>query len=108
MALADTDKAMTWLARFEKGDQSAALDLISSILEIPYHDFVNGLMGLIHARSKQIDGPIALYAEREVKAWREIPNRLFKENRSKPRRAFGSNIKPVSPCPSPKSRMRLK
>jgi hypothetical protein len=54
-------------------------------------------MGLIHARSKQIDGPIALYAEREVKAWREIANRLFKENRSKPRRAFGSNITGFAP-----------
>jgi hypothetical protein len=97
MALADTEKTTTWLTRFEKGDQSAAFDLTNSILEVSYHDFMNGLMGLILVRSKRADGPIALYAEREIKAWRGIPNRLFKETKSKPRRASGSSVQPVSP-----------
>jgi hypothetical protein len=95
MTLANTDKAMRWLTRFEKGDQSDARDLINSILEVSYHDFMNGLTELILVRSKCGAGPIGLYAERQIKAWRGIPNRLFKEGRSKPRKATGTGVQKV-------------
>lgn len=97
MTLLDTDKAMKWLTQFEKRDQSDARDLISSILEVSYHDFMNGLSELILVRSKCGAGPIGLYAEREIKAQGGIPNRLFKETRSKPRRATGTGIQAVFP-----------
>ena len=97
MVLADTDKTTTWLAQFEKGNRLAALDLINSIVEVSYHEFMDGLTQLILARSKCADRPIGLCAEREIKAWRGIPNRLFKESKSKPRQASGSSVQPVFP-----------
>ena len=35
-------------------------------------------------------GLLGLYVEREVKKWNGTPNRLFRENRRKPRRAEGN------------------
>jgi hypothetical protein len=58
---------------------------------------MNELTSLIRARSEEVDGPIALYAEREVKVRLGIPHRLFKENKGKPRHAYGSSVQPVSP-----------
>lgn len=100
MPLADTHETTTWLAQFEKSDRSAALDLIKGIAEVSYHEFMDSLTQLILARSKCADRPIGLYAEREIKAWRGIPNRLFKETKSKPRHASGSSVQPVFPIRS--------
>lgn len=97
MALAETEKAIAWLAQFRKSDQAHAAELINAMLQVSYHDFMNELTSLIRARSEEVDGPIALYAEREVKDRLGIPHRLFKENKGKPRRAFGSSVQPVSP-----------
>lgn len=97
MALADTKEAIAWLAQFKKSDRSHAAELVNAILQVAYHDFMNELKSLIRARSKEADGPIALYAEREVKTRLGIPHRLFKESERRPRRAVGSSIQPVCP-----------
>ncbi len=97
MGIGDTDKGIGWISRFQATDQSCATELINSIVEVSYNDFMNDLTSLIVARSKQVEGPIGLYAEREVKGRLGVPNRLFKESRRKPKRAYGSSIPPVLP-----------
>lgn len=97
MALADQKEAIAWLAQFMKSDRPQVAELLNSILQVAYHDFVNDLKSLIRRRSKDSNGPIALYAEREVKKRLGIPHRLFKESNKVPKRAVGSSILPVAP-----------
>jgi len=97
MVLANTEAAIAWLAQFKKSDQARAAQLINAILQVSYQDFMNELTSLIRARSEDVDGPIALYAEREVRVRLGVPQRLFNETSAKPRRAFGSSVQPVSP-----------
>jgi len=98
MTLADSKEAISWLARFQgEDDRAHAIELINSILQVSYNDFMNELASLILARSEAVGGPVALYAEREVRARLGVPNRLFRESRGKPRRASGGSVHPVSP-----------
>ena len=51
--------------------------------------------GLHEARC--VDGPIALYAERELGRRLGVPHRLFKESKGKVKRAYGVGPQPVRP-----------
>lgn len=49
---------------------------------------------MIICQAQNINGPVGLYAERELPYRYGIPHRLFKENRTTPRRLFepGSSL----------------
>ena len=64
-----------------------------------HNEFVAGLRQLIINRSNDVDGMVALFAEREVKRGKNrIPHRLYREPyRKKKRRAYGMGPQPVQP-----------
>lgn len=59
--------------------------------------FAERLKELIVKRVSDGRGPVGLYVERELRGMRGIPNRLFKETRTKRKRAYGVGPKPVDP-----------
>ena len=96
--LSETDDAINWLGQFQTRDQSTAVKLLDSMRLVSHDDFFNGLHDLVASRASALDGPVGLYAEREIRKYRGIPNRLFKETkRKKKRRAFGHGPRPVAP-----------
>jgi hypothetical protein len=84
------ERVQKWLDQFASGDRSLAEELLSSLLLVSRDDFNDQLRALILERAAEVDGVVALYAERELRHRLGIPNRLFKESARKPRRAEGS------------------
>jgi len=96
--LSDTDAAIEWLRQFDPDDQSGAVALIDSMLLVNHAEFVSRLRALVLRRAARVEGRIGLYAEREIRTYRKIPNALFKQRREKRRRrAFGRGPEPVKP-----------
>ncbi len=93
--------AINWLSQFEMGDRQLATQLLKSLELVSRDDFADGLRKLIIERANATLGPIALYAEREIRCRKKIPNRLFKESRGKRKRACGASgplaVKPTKP-----------
>lgn len=58
-------------------------------------DFAERLRKLIIARGNAIVGPVGLYAERELRKYKGVPNRIFKQCDKKPMRAIGIGPAPV-------------
>ena len=71
--------------------------MLERFLLVSRDDFGEGLRRLILARAKDGGTPIGLYPEREIKKWKGIPNRLFKETTGKVKRAYGVGPPPVAP-----------
>jgi len=88
-------RIIEWLAQFDLSDQPIAARLLSDILIVDASELVAGLRAVILDFAEQHPGPIALYAERHIRRQRGTPNRLFKESRKRPRRAFGNGPPPV-------------
>jgi hypothetical protein len=65
---------------------------------VSHSEFLERLRALVIQRAEDVNGPIALYAEREIRKDRGTPNRLFKEDRN--RRAHGDGPEPVKPTKS--------
>ena len=84
-----------WLSQFDLADQPAASLLLTSIQTVSADEFTAGLTTALNVFKAANNGPIALYSERHIRRWRGEPNRLFKETRTKHRRAFGDGPAPV-------------
>ena len=98
LKLSQTGKGIDWLKQFDPDDQGDAAKLIDHMRLVSHQEFAEQLQSLIIERAKAVDGPIGLYAEREIRKWKGVPNRLFKEQRgNKNRRAYGVGPQPVSP-----------
>ncbi len=96
MTLSQTDVVSPWLRQFSIDDQHKATQLLDSMVLVNQVDFSNRLHDLVLRHANQIDGPIGLYAEREIQHRFGIPHRLFKEpHRSRNRRATGKATQKV-------------
>lgn len=85
-----TDQAQKWLTQFDIGDRAIAEQLLAATVLVSRDQFHDQLRELILANAKEIDGSVALYAERELRHRHGVPHRLFKESSRLPRRAEGS------------------
>ncbi len=89
-------KIVEWLAQFELNDQPSAAKLLSEIKTVSADELTAGLRSAILDIANLRSGPVALYAERHIRRHpKSGPNRMFKESRSRPRRAYGYGPPPV-------------
>ncbi len=85
-----------WLAQFELDDQPIGAKLLSELLTVSADELATGLRAVILNIAQARSGPVALYAERHIRRHpKSGPNRMFKESRSRPRRADGHGPPPV-------------
>ena len=88
-------RVIEWLAQFVTADQPVAENLLSNILTVGADDLIQGLREVIRTIADERPGPVALYSERHIRHLKGRPNRLFKETRTKQRRAHGNGPVPV-------------
>jgi hypothetical protein len=96
-SLSRTQQGIDWLRQFKHGDQADAAALLDQIKLVSRDALATQLQSLATARAQLVAGPVALYAEREVRKWKGEPHRLFKEKRGKVKRAFGPGPRQVDP-----------
>ncbi|MBO9434512.1 hypothetical protein J7394_09870 [Ruegeria sp. R13_0] len=91
-------RVVEWLGQFDLEDQPTCAKLLSELLTVSADELTSGLRAVISEIAKKSSGPIALYAERHIRRHpKSGPNRMFKESRSRPRRAEGHGPAPVPP-----------
>jgi hypothetical protein len=86
---------MAWLRQFALRDQKLAADLLEVFCFVSRDEFATGLRERVMHEARSINGPIALYAERELGHRLGIPHRLFNESKGKVKRAYGVGPQPV-------------
>lgn len=86
-----------WLGQFDEKYQVTAADLLGAVRLVSRDAFVTDLRLLIAQRIAEGPGPIGLYAEREIRKTRGIPNAIFQRTRAKCSRAVGDGPVPVEP-----------
>lgn len=97
ISLLDTEPVQSWLRQFSLHDQRLAADLLEAFCFISRDEFATGLKKLVISQAKLIDGPIALYTERELDGSEDKSSRLFYEPEGSPRRAYGNGPLPIQP-----------
>ncbi|WP_220377491.1 hypothetical protein [Paraburkholderia sp. BL6669N2] len=95
MSVLDSQAAKIWLRQFALRDQKLAADLLGVFRFVSRDEFASGLTDQVMHQAQFIDGPIALYAERELGHRLGVPHRLFKESTGKVKRAYGVGPQPV-------------
>jgi hypothetical protein len=65
--LALTERGISWLAQFKAEHRDTAARLLSALTLVSHSAFERGMLGLIELRAAAFDGPIGLFAMREVK-----------------------------------------
>ncbi len=93
----DSEAGMAWLRQFAVRDQRLAADLLEVFCFVSRDEFATGLRERVLHEARRVDGPIALYAERELGHRLGVPHRLFKESEGKVKRAYGVGPQPVKP-----------
>lgn len=93
----ESEEGMAWLRQFALHDQKLAADLLEVFCFVSRDEFATGLRKQILREAERINGPIALYAERELRHRLGVPHRLFKEATGKVKRAYGVGPQPVKP-----------
>ena len=96
-AFLKAEPTLAWLGQFAPEDQSTAVALLRAMKLVSRDAFAEGLRALLLARLSEGNLPIGVYVEREVRHRHGVPFRLFKESRTKVRRAFGIGPPPVQP-----------
>jgi len=89
-ALISDSNVQSWLQQFHLGDRSLAKSLLEAFILVSRDDFIVNLRAMLISEAKDVDGRVALYAERELGHRFGIPHRLFKETKGKKRRACGA------------------
>jgi hypothetical protein len=84
------------MEQFAVDHQRFAAALLDAMVTVSGQEFLEDLKSLILSLAKS-GTPIALYAEREVRKWKGIPNRLFRETNGRVKRAIGVGPSPVKP-----------
>ena len=92
-----SEDGRAWLRQFALRDQKLAADLLEAFCFVSRDEFATGLMKQVLHEARRVDGPIALYAERELRHRLGVPHRLFKESTGKVKRAHGVGPQPVKP-----------
>jgi hypothetical protein len=68
------------------------------MLLVSHDAFFDGMRDLVLERAEAHNGKIGLYAEREIRAYKGVPNRLFRERPTKGSlRAHGGGPRPIQP-----------
>lgn len=88
---------MAWIGQFDRRDQHRANSLLRLFRLVSRDEFVDGLRDEVSRQAARVDGPVALYAERELGHRLGVPHRLFKESGGKHKRAKGVGPQPVKP-----------
>ncbi len=98
-SLSKTEEGIEWIKQFSVDDQVLACRLLDTITLVNNDEFVAALRQRIIDKTKDVNGMVALYAEREVrKGKNKVLHRLYKEPyRKKNRRAYGMGPQPVMP-----------
>jgi len=98
--LSETEEGIEWIKQLRLDDQLLGCNLLNAVTLVSHDEFVAGLRQLIIDKSKNVNGMVALFAEREVKRGKNrVPHRLYKEPyRKKKRRAYGMGPQPVQPA----------
>jgi hypothetical protein len=96
--LSQTRPAKDWLSQFSSTDRGVAVSLLDALVLVNHEVFIDRLRAKIIESAGVIEGRVGLYAEREVRRYKGIPNRLFKEKFINGKcRAYGGGPKPVAP-----------
>lgn len=90
-------ETQAWLAQFSPGEQPLVSDMLRRILLVSRDEFAERLQALVRRRADDGLMPVGLYAERELRKRGGIPHRLYKESRTKIKRAYGVGPSPVMP-----------
>ena len=96
-AFLNSSTTQAWLSQFDPRDQSTAIELLESLDLVSRDTFSERLRKLILERLQSGAGPVGLYVERELQKRNGVPHRLFKESRTKVRRAYGVGPQPIQP-----------
>jgi|HubBroStandDraft_4_1064222.scaffolds.fasta_scaffold01242_4 hypothetical protein len=86
-----------WLTQFEAADLTVAIELLRSIRLVSADQFAIKLRNLVMDTAAGNREPIGLYVEREVPKRNGEPLRLFRESRTKAKRAYGGGPQLVRP-----------
>lgn len=95
----ETLRAAEWLTQFAtQSARGSAARLVDAITLVSHDALFEGLRTRIFERADAVYGVVGLYAEREIRKWKGIPNRLFKESKSGGHcRGHGGGPRPVQP-----------
>lgn len=86
-----------WVGQFDPPDQVTAAQLLGEIMTVSADELTRGLREKVLAIAEQHDGPLGLITERHIrKQPKSGVDRMFKERRSRPRRAYGYGPRPVA------------
>lgn len=96
-SMLDSEAGMAWLRQFALRDQKLAANLLEVFCFISRDEFATGLRKQVLHEARRVDGPIALYAERELGHRLGVSHRLFKESMGKVKRAYGVGPQPIKP-----------
>jgi hypothetical protein len=96
-AFIKSETTLSWLGQFDLEDQPTALAMLRAMTLVSRDAFTDRLRALALRRLCGGEEPLGLYAERELLRRKGVPNRLFKETKTKVRRAFGIGPQPVRP-----------
>lgn len=90
-----TDNVVAWLGQFDGNDEATARHLLENVLYVTADTFRDELSKLVLSLQDKPGDLIALYAERKIKTRLGVAHRLFKESRTKVKRAYGAGPSPV-------------
>lgn len=94
-SMLESEAAKAWVRQFALRDQQLASEMLGIFVFVSRDEFASGLTAQVLRHAEFVDGPIALYAERELGHRLGIPHRLFKESTGKVKRAYGVGPAPV-------------
>lgn len=66
LRLPNTDRGKVWLAQFDADDRENAARLLSALTLVSHSAFERAVTALILTEAARVDGPVALYATREL------------------------------------------
>jgi hypothetical protein len=89
--------AQDFIRQFEAADQAVATQLVKNLRLVSHEELSARLRELILKRARAGEGPIGLYAEREIRRTAGRPHRLFEQPNRGVRRAVGNGPLAVSP-----------
>lgn len=94
-SMLESEAAKAWVRQFALRDQQLAAEMLGIFVFVSRDELASGLTGQVLHHAEFVDGPIALYAERELGHRFGVPHRLFKESTGKVKRANGIGPAPV-------------
>lgn len=94
-SILESEAAKAWVRQFALRDQQLAAEMLGLLVFVSRDEFASGLTEQVLHHAESVEGPIALYAERELGHRFGVPHRLFKESAGKVKRAYGVGPAPV-------------